>query len=109
MASDDQVKPVGWVLVMVATAGASWYADYSDLDDNCNRSSMAIGFRPQAIPPYPNGQQEVAVQIMVFRGLDTTGRIASGLVQSVNATGGVLRPRLSLTDCLLLSWVHPSR
>lgn len=80
------------------------YADYNDFGDNCNRNSMAIGFRtPQAIPSYPNGQQEVAVQIMAFRGADTTGRISSGLVQSVNATGCVLQPWLSLTDCMGLS------
>ncbi|MCS3442156.1 hypothetical protein [Microbacterium phyllosphaerae] len=85
-------------------ADVNAYADYNDLFDDCNRSSMAIGFRtPQAIPSYPNGQQEVAVQIMAFRGAETTGRISSGLVQPVNATSCVLQPWLSLTDCMGIS------
>lgn len=80
------------------------YADYNDLSDDCNRNSMAIGFRtPQLIPAYPDGHQEVSVQIMAFRGVDTTGRISSGVVQSVNATGCVLQPWLSLTDCMGLT------
>lgn len=80
------------------------YADYNDLSDACNRNSMAIGFRnPQLIPSYPDGHQEVSVQIMAFRGADTTGRVSSGVVQSVNSTGCVLQPWLSLTDCMGLT------
>lgn len=79
------------------------YADYNDATDDCNRNSIAIGFRtPQAIPSYSDGHQEIAVQITTFRGAENTGPI-SGVVQSVNSTGCVLQPWLSLTDCMGLT------
>lgn len=80
------------------------YADYNDLSDPCNRSSMAIGIRtPQNIPWYAGDySQEVMLTIQAPRGLDNTGKI-SGVVQAVNETGCNLAPWLSSTDCMGLT------
>lgn len=84
---------------VAASVGA--YADYNDLQDPCNQSSIAIGLRsPQNLPSYSGtGHQEVYFEIQAFRGLDTTGPIG-GIVQAVNETGCVLQPWLSNTDCM---------
>lgn len=81
-------------------SAANAYADYNDLQDACNRNSMAIGIRsPQAIPSYPDGMQEVLLNIQALRGQDETGRIG-GVVQAVNGTWCSLNPWLSNTDCM---------
>lgn len=76
------------------------YADYNDLADDCNRSSMAIGIKePQDVPSYPNGQQEVLFSITAGRGLDDTGEV-SGTVQSINKSWCNDVPLMALTDCM---------
>lgn len=83
---------------VAASVGA--YADYNDLGDDCNRNSIAIGFRnPQDLPNGPGGRQELAITITAPRGLDSAGKV-SGLMQPVSEHTCVLVPWLALTDCM---------
>ncbi|MBC6495409.1 hypothetical protein [Microbacterium sp. 4-7] len=76
------------------------YPDYNDLLDDCNKNSIAIGFRlPQELPSGPTGTQDILLTIDAPRGLDTTGKISGG-VQTITNTWCADFPLLENTDCM---------
>ncbi len=103
-------KNYGWTWAALVNTGSGLgsvapnvraYADYNDLTDACNRNSLAIGIaKPQLLPSYPSGAQEILISISAPRGTENSGRI-HGVVQAVNRIDcdGALS-WMALTDCM---------